>query len=128
MAYTISVLVALTVFFLLLVCTIGCRKTFYSYFQIDIVPATSETIPVIGKYLLFTLLVVTLSVVSTVVILNIHHQPARPLPAYIRRYFIDFLGPRVLANKLPRPPKVETKQGALKVKERVCISKAAIIS
>ncbi|EGT43995.1 hypothetical protein CAEBREN_23742 [Caenorhabditis brenneri] len=49
----ISILVALTIFFLLLT---------------EIIPATSITLPLIGKYLLFTMVMVTLSVVVTVVL------------------------------------------------------------
>uniref|UniRef100_A0A915CQG9 Uncharacterized protein n=1 Tax=Ditylenchus dipsaci TaxID=166011 RepID=A0A915CQG9_9BILA len=53
-ALCISILVALTVFFLLLT---------------EIIPATSISLPLIGKYLLFTMIMVTLSVLITVIIL-----------------------------------------------------------
>lgn len=55
----ISILLSLTVFFLLLV---------------EIIPPTSLTVPLLGKYLLFTMLLVTLSVVVTIVVLNVNFR------------------------------------------------------
>lgn len=55
----ISILVSLTVFFLLLA---------------EIIPPTSLAIPLLGKYLLFTMILVSLSVWTTVCILNLHYR------------------------------------------------------
>ncbi|KAL4228145.1 Kinesin-related protein 11 [Mactra antiquata] len=55
----ISVLLSLTVFFLLLT---------------EIIPPTSIVIPLIGKYLLFTMILVTLSIIVTVFILAVHFR------------------------------------------------------
>lgn len=55
----ISILVSLTVFFLLLA---------------EIIPPTSLAIPLLGKYLLFTMILVSLSVWTTVCVLNIHFR------------------------------------------------------
>lgn len=55
----ISILLSLTVFFLLLV---------------EIIPPTSLTVPLLGKYLLFTMLLVSFSVVVTIVVLNINFR------------------------------------------------------
>ena len=86
----ISILISLTVFFLLLV---------------EIIPSTSLVIPLIGKYLLFTMVLVTLSVVVTVVTLNVHYRSptTHDMPWWIRRLFLDLL-PRLLHVSRPRPP------------------------
>ena len=56
---SISILVALLVFYLLL---------------IELIPPTSLVIPLLGKYLLFTLILVNLSIFLTIFILNLHHR------------------------------------------------------
>uniref|UniRef100_A0A1I7W8U1 Acetylcholine receptor subunit alpha-type unc-63 n=1 Tax=Heterorhabditis bacteriophora TaxID=37862 RepID=A0A1I7W8U1_HETBA len=108
----ISILISLTVFFLLLV---------------EIIPSTSLVIPLIGKYLLFTMVLVTLSVVVTVVTLvriatdswiiclfetlrkkyleNVHYRSptTHTMPRWLRRLFIDIL-PKYLLMKRPTPP------------------------
>lgn len=64
---SISILVSLTVFFLLLVIDDLSELVSTTNAQIEIVPATSIVLPLIGKYLLFTMIMVTLSVFVTVV-------------------------------------------------------------
>ncbi|KMQ95164.1 acetylcholine receptor subunit beta-like 2 protein [Lasius niger] len=54
-----SILLSLTVFFLLLA---------------EIIPPTSLAIPLLGKYLLFTMILVTLSIWITVCVLNVHFR------------------------------------------------------
>lgn len=54
-----SILVSLTVFFLLLA---------------EIIPPTSLAVPLLGKYLLFTMLIVSLSIGFTVCVLNLHFR------------------------------------------------------
>nr|ACF60610.1 nicotinic acetylcholine receptor alpha subunit [Ancylostoma caninum] len=86
----ISILISLTVFFLLLV---------------EIIPSTSLVIPLIGKYLLFTMVLVTLSVVVTVVTLNVHYRSptTHNMPEWVRHFFIEVL-PKYLLMKRPQPP------------------------
>lgn len=84
----ISVLLSLTVFLLLIT---------------EIIPSTSLVIPLIGEYLLFTMVFVTLSIIITVFVLNVHHRSPQThgMPHWVRRVFLDFV-PRVLFMK--RPP------------------------
>ncbi|CAJ0578204.1 unnamed protein product, partial [Mesorhabditis spiculigera] len=92
----ISILISLTVFFLLLV---------------EIIPSTSLVIPLIGKYLLFTMVLVTLSVVVTVVTLNVFYRsPAtHTMPRWVKKVFIEFL-PKLLFMQRPVPaPKMAPK-------------------
>lgn len=83
----ISVLLSLTVFFLLLT---------------EIIPPTSIVIPLIGKYLLFTMILVTLSIIVTVFVLTIHFRsPAtHTMSAWTRFAFIQFL-PKILLMRRP---------------------------
>lgn len=83
----ISVLLSLTVFLLLIT---------------EIIPSTSLVVPLIGEYLLFTMVFVTLSIVVTVFVLNVHHRSPRThaLPAWVRRAFLDLL-PRLLLMQRP---------------------------
>ncbi|XP_001506577.1 neuronal acetylcholine receptor subunit alpha-4 isoform X1 [Ornithorhynchus anatinus] len=83
----ISVLLSLTVFLLLIT---------------EIIPSTSLVIPLIGEYLLFTMIFVTLSIIITVFVLNVHHRSPRThsMPAWVRRVFLDVI-PRLLFMKRP---------------------------
>uniref|UniRef100_A0A2I3G1W2 Cholinergic receptor nicotinic alpha 4 subunit n=1 Tax=Nomascus leucogenys TaxID=61853 RepID=A0A2I3G1W2_NOMLE len=83
----ISVLLSLTVFLLLIT---------------EIIPSTSLVIPLIGEYLLFTMIFVTLSIVITVFVLNVHHRSPRThtMPTWVRRVFLDIV-PRLLLMKRP---------------------------
>lgn len=58
----VSILLSLTVFFLLLA---------------EIIPPTSLAVPLLGKYLLFTMILVTTSIWVTVCVLNVHFRYIR---------------------------------------------------
>ncbi|XP_054634945.1 neuronal acetylcholine receptor subunit beta-2 isoform X3 [Dunckerocampus dactyliophorus] len=95
MTLCISVLLALTVFLLLIS---------------KIVPPTSLAVPLIGKYLMFTMVLVTFSIVSNVCVLNVHHRSpsTHHMPEWVNRLFLVQLPTFLLmrrpgaANKLKR--------------------------
>ncbi|ESP01299.1 hypothetical protein LOTGIDRAFT_212843 [Lottia gigantea] len=83
----ISILLSLTVFFLLLA---------------EIIPPTSIVVPLIGKYLLFTMILVTLSIIVTVVVLNVHFRSpsTHVMSPWVRRVFLTIL-PKLLVMRRP---------------------------
>ncbi|XP_061560863.1 LOW QUALITY PROTEIN: neuronal acetylcholine receptor subunit alpha-2 [Phycodurus eques] len=85
----ISVLLSLTVFLLLIT---------------EIIPSTSLVIPLIGEYLLFTMIFVTLSIVITVFVLNVHHRSpnTHKMPRWVHAIFLDLV-PRWLFMRRPAP-------------------------
>ncbi|CAO2634976.1 Neuronal acetylcholine receptor subunit beta-4 [Lemmus lemmus] len=87
MTLCISVLLALT-FFLLLIS--------------KIVPPTSLDVPLIGKYLLFTMVLVTFSIVTTVCVLNVHHRSpsTHTMASWVKECFLHKL-PTFLFMKRP---------------------------
>uniref|UniRef100_A0A3B1KK52 Cholinergic receptor, nicotinic, alpha 6 n=1 Tax=Astyanax mexicanus TaxID=7994 RepID=A0A3B1KK52_ASTMX len=83
----ISVLLSLTVFLLVITETI---------------PSTSLVIPLIGEYLLFTMIFVTLSIVITVFVLNVHYRTptTHTMPGWVRTVFLRAL-PRIMLMRRP---------------------------
>ena len=88
----ISILLSLTVFFLLLA---------------EIIPPTSLVVPLIGKYLLFTMILVTLSIIVTVIVLNVHFRSpsTHTMSPWARKVFLNIL-PRLLLMRRPHVDKV----------------------
>uniref|UniRef100_A0A8C8E436 Cholinergic receptor, nicotinic, alpha 6 n=1 Tax=Oryzias sinensis TaxID=183150 RepID=A0A8C8E436_9TELE len=83
----ISVLLSLTVFLLVITETI---------------PSTSLVIPLIGEYLLFTMIFVTLSIVITVFVLNVHYRTpmTHTMPGWVHLVFLKVL-PRIMLMRRP---------------------------
>ncbi|XP_078533653.1 neuronal acetylcholine receptor subunit alpha-6 [Lissotriton helveticus] len=83
----ISVLLSLTVFLLVITETI---------------PSTSLVIPLVGEYLLFTMIFVTLSIVVTVFAINIHYRTPKThsMPKWVKTVFLKLL-PKFLMMRRP---------------------------
>nr|XP_044993810.1 neuronal acetylcholine receptor subunit beta-2 [Jaculus jaculus] len=88
MTLCISVLLALTVFLLLIS---------------KIVPPTSLDVPLVGKYLMFTMVLVTFSIVTSVCVLNVHHRSptTHTMAPWVKVVFLDKL-PALLFLQQPR--------------------------
>ncbi|XP_075432160.1 neuronal acetylcholine receptor subunit beta-4 isoform X1 [Ascaphus truei] len=95
MTLCISVLLALTVFLLLIS---------------KIVPPTSLDVPLIGKYLMFTMVLVTFSIVTSVCVLNVHHRSpsTHTMPLWVKNCFLVRL-PVFLFMKRPEYNSVSQK-------------------
>lgn len=87
-ALCISILLSQTMFFLLIS---------------EIIPSTSLALPLLGKYLLFTMVLVGLSVLVTIVILNIHYRKpsTHKMAPWVRSFFIKIL-PTLLLMRVPK--------------------------
>lgn len=95
----ISVLVSLTVFFLLLV---------------EIIPPTSLVVPLLGKYLLFTMVLVTLSVVVTIAVLNVNFRSpvTHRMKPWLYKVFIQVL-PKILFIQRPKKESLDDQEDLL---------------
>ena len=68
----------------------------------EIIPPTSLTVPLLGRYLLFTMILVTFSVVVTIAVLNVNFRsPAtHRMAPWVRTVFLNFL-PKMLCMQRP---------------------------
>ena len=87
-ALTISIMLSLTFFLLVL---------------IEIIPSTSLAMPLIGIYLTFCLVMITLSVIVTIAILNVHFRSpsTHKMAPWVRKIFIRTL-PKLLLMRSPQ--------------------------
>lgn len=92
---SISIMLSLGVFFLLLS---------------EIIPPTSLTVPLLGKYLLFTMILVSFSVMVTIAVLNVNFRsPAtHKMAPWVKKVFLEVL-PKYLLMSRPEDPSSDTK-------------------
>lgn len=94
---SISIMLSLTFFFLVLA---------------EIIPPTSLAMPLLGKYLVFTMILVTVSVLVAIAVLNVHFRSpsTHRMAPWVRRLFVHLM-PRLL---LMRPPqyRIEVDEGS----------------
>ncbi|KAM4698127.1 acetylcholine receptor subunit alpha-1-B isoform 2-T2 [Rhinophrynus dorsalis] len=90
MTLSISVLVSLTVFLLVIV---------------ELIPSTSSAVPLIGKYMLFTMVFVIASIIITVIVINTHHRSpsTHTMPDWVRKIFIDTIPNIMFFSTMKRP-------------------------
>lgn len=76
MTLSISVLLSLTVFLLVIV---------------ELIPSTSSAVPLIGKYMLFTMVFVIASIIITVIVINTHHRSPSThiMPEWVRKVSVE---------------------------------------
>ncbi|XP_065362718.1 acetylcholine receptor subunit alpha-like [Calliphora vicina] len=103
---SISILLSLTVFFLLLA---------------EIIPPTSLVVPLLGKFVLFTMILDTFSICVTVVVLNIHFRSPQThtMAPWVRTVFINQL-PRFLVMRRPLYPIGEMIKTSRQLMLRTC--------
>ncbi|XP_012160929.2 acetylcholine receptor subunit alpha-like [Ceratitis capitata] len=103
---SISILLSLTVFFLLLA---------------EIIPPTSLVVPLLGKFVLFTMILDTFSICVTVVVLNIHFRSPQThtMAPWVRTVFINQL-PRFLVMRRPLYPISEMIKSSRRLMVRTC--------
>uniref|UniRef100_A0A8D2CLJ3 Acetylcholine receptor subunit alpha n=1 Tax=Sciurus vulgaris TaxID=55149 RepID=A0A8D2CLJ3_SCIVU len=90
MTLSISVLLSLTVFLLVIV---------------ELIPSTSSAVPLIGKYMLFTMVFVIASIIITVIVINTHHRSpsTHVMPEWVRKVFIDTIPNVMFFSTMKRP-------------------------
>ncbi|XP_070570447.1 acetylcholine receptor subunit alpha-like [Ptychodera flava] len=93
----------------------------------EIMPPTSETTPLIVKYILFCMFIVMASIISTIVVLNFHYRSknSHTMPVFVRKLFLEVL-PRFLCMKGSRSRRNKNKQALYKeLHELVVFEKSA---
>jgi hypothetical protein len=74
---------------------------------IELIPPTSLVIPLLGKYLLFTLVIVNLSIIITIITLNVHFRrhPTTNMSPIIRKILLVYLPKVLFMQRPPIPPR-----------------------
>uniref|UniRef100_A0A3Q3JH05 Neurotransmitter-gated ion-channel ligand-binding domain-containing protein n=1 Tax=Monopterus albus TaxID=43700 RepID=A0A3Q3JH05_MONAL len=97
MTQHISILLSLTVFLLVIV---------------ELIPSTSSAVPLIGKYMLFTMVFVIASIIITVIVINTHHRSpsTHTMPDWVRKVFIETIPKIMFFSTMKHPGKEKQKK------------------
>jgi hypothetical protein len=68
---------------------------------VDLIPPTSLKLSLLGTYLLFTLVLVNVSILLTIITLNIHwrHPNTHHMPNWVKRWFFEIIPPFIFMSK-----------------------------
>ncbi|KAJ8947687.1 hypothetical protein NQ314_008564 [Rhamnusium bicolor] len=104
-ALCINILLSQTMFFLLIS---------------EIIPSTSLALPLLGKYILFTMVMVAFSVVITIIILNVHYRKpsTHKMAPWVRSFFIKSV-PKLLLMRVPKDLLTELATSKIPLNRRV---------
>ncbi|KAM9817473.1 neuronal acetylcholine receptor subunit alpha-7-like [Neosynchiropus ocellatus] len=74
----------------------------------EVIPASSDSVPLIAQYLITTMVIVGLSIIATVVVLHLHHHDPRgqKMPKWAREFLLKWCA-RLLQMKNPDCGQVE---------------------
>ena len=78
-------------------------QTLYFTLVIEVIPATSLTLPLLGRYLLFSMVLVAVSVCLATIVLNLHYRKpsTHRMPTWVRNVLIQKM-PGVLLMRVPK--------------------------
>ena len=78
-------------------------QTLYFTLVIEVIPATSLTLPLLGRYLLFSMVLVAVSVCLATIVLNLHYRKpsTHRMPTWVRNVLIQKM-PGILLMRVPK--------------------------
>ncbi|KAG8432467.1 hypothetical protein GDO86_016927 [Hymenochirus boettgeri] len=94
---SVSVLLSLVVFLLVIV---------------ELIPSTSSAVPLIAKYMLFTMVFVIASIIITVIVINTHHRSPSThiMPQWLKKIFIETIPRIMFFSTMKRPSQEQQKK------------------
>ncbi|XP_039266818.2 acetylcholine receptor subunit alpha-1-B-like [Styela clava] len=89
MTLSVSLLLSLVVFLLVIV---------------EAIPSTAKGVPLLGQYILFTMILVTLSIIITVFVLNVHYRTpsTHTMPDWVKKVFIVLLPKMMFSSTIKK--------------------------
>jgi nicotinic acetylcholine receptor len=87
---------------IVLVISIILSQTMFLLLVLEYIPSTSLAVPLLGKYLIFSMFLVSLSVLVTTIVLNVHYRKpsTHKMAPWVRRFFIQII-PKFLFMRVP---------------------------